>query len=48
MNSYRMSLSSLGLDLRSAPITPLGTPPYRDPLLHSLSSGLEVAEDIRQ
>jgi hypothetical protein len=41
MNSYRMSLSSLRLDLRSAPIVPLGTPPYEDPLPHSLSSGLE-------
>lgn len=41
MYSYRMSLSSLGLDLRSAPIVPLGTPPYEDPLPHSLSSGLD-------
>jgi hypothetical protein len=41
MNSYCMSLSSLRLDLRSAPIVPLGTPPYEDPLPHSLSSGLE-------
>ena len=41
-------LVSLRLDLRSAPTVPLDTSPYKDPLLHSLFSGLEVAQDIRQ